>query len=108
MNANILMFFLGGIPVIAWLPARLWTVCGDPWCLKVFPDWLDSLLYSLLHHYLDDEMTMAAEQMDFLEVWISSILIIQIFTLSLLLFCKYKFTEDYNHIVGFKIDLKKD
>jgi hypothetical protein len=82
------------MPVIAWLPARFWTVCGNPWCLKVYPDWIDKMIYGLAQPYLADDVSMAAEQMDFLEVWIASVLILQVVTLSVLYWCKDKFTED--------------
>lgn len=82
------------IPIIAWLPARLWTVCGDPWCLKIYPEWLDNKIYSLASPYLANELSIAAEQMEFLEVWIVSVLILQLFTSCALFLCRNVFKED--------------
>jgi len=94
MKAFFAVVFLFGIPVIAWLPARLWTICGDPWCLSVYPEWLDSKIYSLARPYLDEDISMAAEQMEFLEVWISSVIILQAFMLVILFLCRDKFSEN--------------
>lgn len=94
MKTFLLLTFLGGVPFIAWLPARLWTLCGDPWCLEVFPDWLDHLIYWMAQHYLSHEMTIAAEQMDFIEVWMSSIIIIYLFASAIYLPFRDKFRDD--------------
>jgi hypothetical protein len=94
MKVRYVIGVLLAMPVIAWLPARLWTTCGNPWCLKIYPDWLDKMIYSLAHQYLADDISMAAEQMDFLEVWIASVLILQIVSLSAMFWCKDKFRDD--------------
>ncbi len=81
------------IPFIAWLPARFWTVCGEPWCLKIFPEWSDRVLYAIASPYLDGDMIRAAEQMDFLEVWISTVIILVIITVSLFTLLQHKLNE---------------
>lgn len=81
------------VPFLGWLPARFWTVCGDPWCLKVYPDWLDRRIYSLASPYLAEDISLAADQMEFLEVWIASVIILEIATFSVLFLCKEKLYE---------------
>lgn len=94
MKAFILMVFFIGIPGIAWLPARLWTICGDPWCLNIYPAWLDKITYTIARPYLDQDIGTAAEQMDFLAVWISSVTIMQLFMLIILFLYRDEFNEN--------------
>lgn len=69
------------IPFIAWLPARFWSISGEPWCLKVIPHWLDKIFYSIASPYLNQDMIIAAEQMEFIEIWFSSVVILEIIIL---------------------------
>jgi hypothetical protein len=94
MKAFPVIGILSSVPFIAWLPARFWTHCGNPWCLSVYPDWLDRRIYSLAHPYLAEDMSLAADQMEFLEVWIASVIIMQIFAASALYLLKDKFSDD--------------
>lgn len=71
------------IPFIAWLPARFWSICGDPWCLKFIPPWLDKIFYSIASPYLNEDMIIAAEQMEFIEIWFSSVVILELVVLPL-------------------------
>lgn len=80
------------IPLIAWLPAKFWTLCGEPWCLKIYPEWLDRLIYSFALPYLDEDIGVAASQMEFIEVWIASVIIMEL--AGFLLF--YKFRDVFN------------
>lgn len=82
-----LFLMIGGplaVPFIAWLPAKFWTMCGDPWCLKVYPDWLDRMISSMALPYLDKDIGIAADQMEFLEVYIASVLIMETVAFALL------------------------
>ena len=94
-NVKIFIVFwcLVSMPVIAWLPAKFWVLAGNLWCLEVYPVWLDRFLYSIASPYLSQDMSMAAEQMEFLEVWIASALILEIVSLVLMLLLKDKFND---------------
>lgn len=78
-----LIGFAVAIPFIAWLPARFWSICGEPWCLKFIPNWLDKIFYSMASPYLNEDMIIAAEQMEFIEIWFSSVVILEIVVLPL-------------------------
>jgi len=96
MNAfkSIAIMILSSIPFIAWVPANLWTLCGDPWCLKFFPESLDKLISSLALPFLDKDILTAAEQINFLEVWLSSAIIMEIIALLILYLSRNVFKED--------------
>lgn len=94
MKALKMLGIFCAVPIIAWLPSRFWTECGDPWCLKVFPEWLDRKIYSIVHPYLAHEMTVAAAQMDFIEVWISSVVILELIAISIVFLSQDKFRDD--------------
>lgn len=68
-------------PVIAYIFARIWVLSGYLWCLNVYPEWLDRSIYSIARPYLSEDMVLAANQMEFLEVWIASAVILEIFFL---------------------------
>jgi hypothetical protein len=87
---NVLAVILA-IPPIAWLPARFWIFCGEPWCLSVYPEWLDRYIYSKALPYLPEDMSLAAEQMEFIEVWIASVIIMEIVALVSI----YKFKDKF-------------
>lgn len=92
-----LFLMIGGplaIPFIAWLPAKFWTTCGDPWCLKIYPDWLDRMISSLALPYLDKDIGIAAEQIEFLEVYIVSVLIMEMTAFVLLFWYKDLFDTE--------------
>lgn len=76
-----LLGFAVAIPFIAWLPARFWSITSEPWCLKVIPHWLDKIFYSIASPYLNQDMIIAAEQMEFIEIWFSSVVILEIIVL---------------------------
>jgi hypothetical protein len=62
--------FLVSLPV-SWLIARWWDMLsGDPWCLHYFPKWADASLHFIIKPLLSNDIGIAAEQMDFMEVWI--------------------------------------
>jgi hypothetical protein len=82
------------IPFIAWVPAEFWTMCGNPWCLKVYPDWLDRMISSLALPYLDTDIGTAAEQLEFIEVYIASVVIMEVVAAALLFKFKDKFNDD--------------
>jgi hypothetical protein len=96
MNAfkSIAIMTLSSIPFIAWVPANFWTLCGDPWCLKIFPEWLDKIIASLALPFLDKDILTAAEQINFLEVWLSSAIIMEIVALLILFLSRNVFKED--------------
>ena len=89
----IVIWCLISMPVIAWLPAKFWVLAGNLWCLEFYPDWLDRLIYSVSSPYLSQDMTMAAEQMEFLEVWIASAIILEACSLLMMFLLKEKFDE---------------
>lgn len=68
-------------PVIAYIFARIWVLFGYLWCLDFYPEWLDRLIYSKALPYLSKDMVIAANQMEFLEVWIASAIIVETFFL---------------------------
>jgi hypothetical protein len=74
-------------PVIAYIFARIWILFGYLWCLDFYPEWLDRAIYSMASPYLSEDMVLAANQMEFLEVWIASAVILEIlFLLMIFLF----------------------
>ena len=87
----IVIWCLISMPVIAWLPAKFWVLSGNLWCLEFFPDWLDRFMYSTASPYLSQDMILAAEQMEFLEVWFASALILEVFSLLLMFLLRKKF-----------------
>jgi len=89
----IMIWCLVSMPVIAWLPAKFWVLEGNLWCLEFYPDWLDRFIYSMASPYLSPDMTIAAEQMEFLEVWIASAIMLEAFSLLLMFLFKDKFDE---------------
>jgi len=78
------------MPVIAWVPARFWVLCGEPWCLDFYPEWLDRSIYLLVAPYLSADMVIAAGQMEFIEVLLASTIILEIFSLGLIYLFKDK------------------
>lgn len=59
--------------LISWQIAEWWSMLSsDPWCLHCFPKWLDKQIYSIASPYLSNDMGSAAEQMDFIEVFIAT------------------------------------
>ncbi len=93
MRTFITVLTILGIPFIAWLPAKFWSMCGDPWCLKVFPSWLDRMIYGIASPYLDSDIATAAQQMEFVEIWISSVVILEIFAVVMLYLFRDKLKE---------------
>jgi len=71
-------------PVIAYIFARIWVLAGYLWCLDFYPEWLDRAIFSMALPYLSDDMVLAASQMEFLEVWIASAVILEVFLLVLI------------------------
>lgn len=86
------------IPFIAWIPAKFWVYCGDPWCLKVYPDWLDRFIYHLAEPYLDKDIGEAALQMEFIETYLASVLIMEIAALLLFFTFKHVFDEEQPYL----------
>ena len=86
------------IPFIAWIPAKFWTICGEPWCLKIYPEWLDRMIYSLAMPYLGTDIGDAAEQMEFIEVYIASVIIMEVVALILILVFKDVFDDDLPYL----------
>lgn len=82
------------IPFIAWLPARFWVACGYLWCLEVFPARIDSLIYTVASPYLDSDISVAAGQMEFMEIWLSSVVIMEIVILPVLCLLLKKYMKD--------------
>jgi hypothetical protein len=91
MKTFILVWCLLSMPVIGWVAAKFWVLCGYLWCLEIYPDWLDKFIYAKATPFLASDMILAAEQMEFLEVWIASTIILEIFALSMFLLLKDKF-----------------
>lgn len=77
-------------PVIAYIFARIWVLVGYLWCLNFYPEWLDRFIYAKALPYLSQDMVIAANQMEFLEVWIASALIVEIFFLFLIFLLRDK------------------
>jgi len=73
-------------PVIAYIFARIWVLLGYLWCLDIYPEWLDRFIYVKATPYLSQDMVIAASQMEFLEVWIASAILVEIFFLFLIFF----------------------
>lgn len=73
-------------PVIAYIFARIWVLLGYLWVLDIYPEWLDRFIYAKAFPYLSRDMVIAASQMEFLEVWIASAVIVEIFFLLLIFF----------------------
>ncbi len=93
MNPLFLTGIILAMPVIAWVPARFWTLCGAPWCLNIYPEWLDRYIYSKALPYLHPDMNAAAEQMEFLETWIVTTIILEIVSLLLIFLLKDTFRD---------------
>lgn len=93
MRTFITVLSILGIPFIAWLPAKFWSMWSDPWCLKIFPPWLDHMIYVAAGPYLDKDIVTAAQQMEFVEIWISSVIILEIFAAVML----YLFGDKFNY-----------
>lgn len=81
------------MPLIAWVPASLWNACGYLWCLTIYPDWLDRFIYSIARQYLSEDMVVAAQQLEFLEVWIASAIILEVFWCTMIFMFKNKFND---------------
>lgn len=94
MVTFILVLGLLSMPVIAFIFTRLWIMCGYLWCLEVYPEWLDRFIYSKALPYLSPDMTEAASQMEFIEVWIASTVILEIFFLFTLFLLRTKLRDD--------------
>jgi len=94
-DKDMLLYFIVAVvlsmPLIAWIPAKFWYLCGDPWCLHAYPDWLDRLLYNLSSPLLASDMILAAEQMDFFEIWLATVIILEILSLLLLFIFRKSF-----------------
>lgn len=93
MKKFIVIWCLVSMPFIAWLPAKFWVLAGNLWCLEIYPEWLDRFIYSVASPYLSHDMTIAAEQMEFLEVWIASAVMLEIMSLVAMFFLKDKFDD---------------
>jgi len=93
MRKFIVVWCLVSMPIIAWLPAKFWVLAGNLWCLEVYPDWLDRFIYSIASPYLSEDMVLAAEQMEFLEVWLATAFILEIVSLLLMFLLKSKFED---------------
>lgn len=86
--------FIWGIlstPIIAYSIARIWVLCGYLWCLDFYPEWLDRFIFSKAFPYLSEDMVIAASQMEFLEVWVASAIIMEALFLLFLLLGRKKF-----------------
>jgi hypothetical protein len=81
------------MPVIAWLPAKFWVLAGNLWCLNFYPGWLDRFIYSIASPYLSEDMVLAAEQMEFLEVWFATAIILETVSLLMMFWLKDKFND---------------
>lgn len=86
------------IPFIAWIPAKFWVYSGDPWCLRVYPDWLDRTIYNLALPYLPEDIGDAAVQMEFIEVYIASVVIMEAVALVLFFSCRHVFDEEHPYL----------
>ena len=59
--------------IISWDIAGWWNMlASDPWCLHCFPKWVDKQIYSIASPFLSYDMGSAAEQMDFIEIFIAA------------------------------------
>jgi hypothetical protein len=94
MVTFILVLGLVSMPVIAFIFTRLWIMCGYLWCLEVYPEWLDRFIYSKALPYLSADMTEAASQMEFIEVWIASTVILETFFLFTLFLLNPQLRDD--------------
>lgn len=94
MVTFILVLGILSMPVIAFIFTRLWIMCGHLWCLEVYPEWLDRFIYSKALPFLSPDMTEAASQMEFIEVWIASTVILETFFLFALFLLKAKLRDD--------------
>lgn len=93
MKVFLVTFSLLSIPVIAWLPARFWTMCGDPWCIKFYPDWLDNFIIRTSLPYLSPDMFIAESQISFLQVWIASVIIMETFLIITIFLFRHKMSD---------------
>lgn len=83
-RALTVLSFISGFPV-SWLIARWWnTYSGDPWCLHFFPKWADKVILLIVSPLLSQDIGTAAEQMDFVEVWVTVFILTSIFILIIL------------------------
>ena len=85
----IAVFGLLSMPFISWVFTRVWILAGRPWCLDVYPVWLDRFIYAMAEPYLSAEMIEAATQMEFIEVLIVATLLLEL-TFSVFMFFLYK------------------
>lgn len=82
----IVIFGFISMPFIAWIFTRVWIFAGHQWCLEVYPAWLDRFIYSQMQPFLSKDMLEAAVQMEFIEVWIVTTIIIEILFFVLMVF----------------------
>lgn len=61
--------------IAALLTALWWNTAANPWCLTYFPKIADHVIYSIVRPLLSGDIGDAAEQMDFLEIMVSSFIL---------------------------------
>ena len=69
---------------LSWFLAQWWNSSFDPWCLHYFPKWADKIIYNSTHSLLSEDIGNAANQMDMLEVWFSSFILVEMALLTIL------------------------
>jgi hypothetical protein len=80
--------------LIAWVIAGWWSMLSsDPWCLYCFPKWLDKQIYSIASPFLSYDMGTAAEQMDFIEVFIATFIMASVVLIPLIPIAKENLFE---------------
>ena len=86
--------FMSCVP-LSWLIAKWWSVSsGDPWCLHCFPGWIDKIIYQIARPLLSENIGTAAEQMDFIEVWISTFIMTTIVIVTIVAVVKKQLLEE--------------
>lgn len=75
---------------VSLFPAKWGNTAVEQLCLSLIPDWADKAIYSTLRPLLSEDIGNAAEQMDFIEVWFTSFLMMAAVMFTLLLAYKMK------------------
>lgn len=80
----------------SWLIAESANIFNSsPWYLEYFPSWVDRIIYSTAHFLLAEDLSLAAKQMDFIETFILTLLILSAFNIIIItLLNKYLFRDN--------------
>ena len=76
--------------LVSFLPAKWGSSTVEQLCLSLIPGWADRAIYSALRPLLSEDIGNAAVQMDFIEVWLVSFIILAAVMITILFFFNTK------------------